>query len=172
MKKIFLLFITVTLSVTYAQKSGYENLAWGSTADEVRKKYNNIERTSDSDADFKDAVVYTEKYANGSINSREFVFWKNKLVKVLVQYDIDKIDVGSLIKNFKNKFGEPIDTDNREEDAGITTAKIFDAYWNNNGTRVILRGVSIGTLETILTLYISLKYADDYNNEKLKDIEF
>ncbi len=175
MAKIILFIVPLfilNLSITLAQKSGYENLPWGSTVEQVRKKYPNIERTSDSDADFKEATVYNENYSSGSIDSREFVLWKNKLVKVLVTYNIDNITADGLMGNFKNKFGEPYDAAYNEEEINGIVVKKYDFYWNHNGTRVILRAVSMGLVEAVLTLYISLKYSDDYNSEKSKNIEF
>jgi len=168
----FLFLLLLPLNYIFAQKSGYENLPWGSSIDEIRKKYPNIERTTDTDPDFNNSVNYLEKYASGSIESREFILWKNKLVKVLVKYNIDNITADGLMNNFKNKFGEPFDDAYDEKEVSGNTVKKYDFYWNNNGTRVILRVVSMGYFETVLTLYISLKQLDEYNSEKSKDIEF
>lgn len=175
MRKLVFTFLFLTFSLSYhsfAQTSGYENLLWGSSVDDVRKKYHNIERMIDSDTDFSNSIKYEEKYSSGSVESRKFVFWKNKLVKVLVTYNIDNITADGLVSNFINRFGNPIDNDYSEEDIAGVTAKRYSWFWNDNGTRVILRAASIGFLETVLAIYVSLKYSDEYDDEKSKNIEF
>ena len=166
------LFFLIFISSTFCQKSGYENLAWGSNVEEVRKKYSNIERTDASDSDFKNSLSYIEKYSTGSIESREFIFWKNKLVKVIVIYSIENITADGLMDSFTKKFGKRIDDSYTEKEINGITAKFYDFYWNDNGTRIILRAISSEITEAVLTLYISLKYSDESNDEKSKAIEF
>lgn len=175
MLKIIITFLFITnipFNLLLAQKSGYENLPWGSTVEEVRKKYPDIESTSDSDPDFKDAVVYIENYSSGSVESREFVFWKNKLLKVKVIYGTDNTTAVGIMDSFTKKFGKWVDSTYAEKETNGITTEIYDFYWINSGTGIILRVFSSEITEVLLTFYISLKYIDEYKDEKSKAFEF
>jgi hypothetical protein len=88
-------------------------LLWGSSIEEFKNKYPDIEEFGNSDDQNFTEQIFTEQNFNGKINARYFRYFNNKLYMVHVSYgNYSNNELDSLKDNLQKKYGINLIEDN------------------------------------------------------------
>ena len=159
--------------------TGYDDLEWGSTLEQVKTKYpGGYESKSGKDADFPNSKRYIKTYTAGLIEERAFTFYNNtSLAQVRVTYRTSEMEKGNtttkLIEGMLKKFGEPTDRSGEQERYfGGIKGKQAEMRWDLPKSPLLFRLIYVGGEAYCYFFYSSNTYAEKQKEDSTREIEF
>ncbi len=173
----FILFVFALAIFSYGQDKGYSDLPWGSKPDLMKSKYQNAKDTIIKyDNMIHDFIDYP---AEGSIISRTFEYWNNKLCKVIVVYQ-DRNNIVSPSLEFSGKvLAVANDIGKKYGKVKPISSKALSLFLPNDALMIVsqwdsksieIQGATIinvtsGTVYMATFTYSSKKYINEYLNK-------
>lgn len=142
-------------TATSASLEGYEGLPWFAPTSAIVAKYPSLWYDPDKDPDFPNAVQGKVKYTSGAVKERTFVTVDNKLVKVIVDYNLANLDFEAMLLELIDRFGRDFERDTRKEMVSGTNVDVLTIRWETPKSSIGARLVSTAGHESFLMLYMS-----------------